>query len=108
MRVKSLVLGAVAAVGLFALTAAPASAQVVYTAPPVITAGPTYVVPAPVVVTRPAYVVPSYGYGYGYRPGFSFGYSSGGYYRPAYGGYYGGYRGGYYGRPGFSFGVTFR
>ncbi len=124
MRVKSLALGTLAALGLFALSGTQASAQ--YFVSP----GHHHGGYVPVPVYRPAYVVPSYGYGGGYsnygynnygysRPGVSFGYSSGYGYRPNGYGYGGGFgsgygasRGGYYGGrggSGFSFGFsTFR
>lgn len=119
MRIHQFAVGAIAAVGMIALSQSTASAQV-------------YVQNGPIVVRQPyggGYYQPSYSnQGYGpryYGGGQNYGYRNYGYQNSNYGfrnsgyGYgrnygYGGYNPGfgynrsYYSQPGFSFGFTFR
>lgn len=109
MRIPRTVLGTLVAVGLFALAGTDAKADHPYRGRPVYRSYAPVYAPA----YRPVYVSP-YGYGgfgvpsYGYTrsyystPSFGFGYSSGGYYGSPF------YGPSYYGRPGVSFGFTFR
>ncbi|MBX3401279.1 MAG: hypothetical protein KF873_21300 [Gemmataceae bacterium] len=95
------ILGALVAVGLFALAGNTAQADHWRRGPVVYRPVPVY---RPVVPVAPVYALPTYGYGfnsfnsYYTTPGFSFGYSRG-FYAPSYGW-------SYYGRPAVSFGFT--